>query len=511
MDVFWFFVFQWLFLFVSSCFCWWSTRSQLMVINNINAQRLSAAEVPKLMIDLMLMTTMVLGVMQATVMIGVKRKKMGQLKMFYELVEYCIQDVKEKNFKEVYGINTHRDIIKKRNYDYGIVFYVLNRLSFVVFHDLMYYENRKDNSFISRSDTALFPSLIKLFQFLYNYSVFVHCCSEGYGDSTQVEIFYVKQYHLLRYSLYDYENMEDEQEESKNTNNNDEIVSTKGNRKSIRTLAKYNGIDGTLLHSAVRADFYYYTTMLVHDEFDPLAQNRDPKQAISPMMIAKKRKLLKILSFLEATVRNSITTTSDTDSKEETIATDHDHDTTVGASVTMDEESLQDRYDAFMNQIMSVKYFLLRLGCKLSKTDKTCKIPHKSLEAQNSIDEGLINCKGYFSDDLYRPTSKLFGFRDTRWSVDGVYIMDSLVTCMVKYLKLKMPISQDLIILCCVYCIETGNEKLATMMLTVLNDTIRECLQRAENNVIINVCLVLYLCVFAVEMCSLAHFRSLRC
>ena len=34
------------------CFCWWSTRSQLLVIDNINAQRLSAPKVPKLMVYL---------------------------------------------------------------------------------------------------------------------------------------------------------------------------------------------------------------------------------------------------------------------------------------------------------------------------------------------------------------------------------------------------------------------------------------------------------------------------
>ena len=79
--------------------------------------------------------------------------------------------------------------------------------------------------------------------------------------------------------------------------------------------------------------------------------------------------------------------------------------------------------------------------------------------------------------------SKLYGSDDTTWTVDPSFVMNSIVTCMTRYLGLKMPISHDLLILCCVYCIETENKKLGYNMCVELVDVITEGLKKDDMEV----------------------------
>ena len=86
-----------------------------------------------------------------------------------KLLQYCVQDIKCNNdikkLKNIYKLNANAD----SKWDYGISFYVLNRLSYVIYHDLLCLNmNKNINEF-------LFPSLITFYKFLYNFAVYCHC------------------------------------------------------------------------------------------------------------------------------------------------------------------------------------------------------------------------------------------------------------------------------------------------------------------------------------------------
>ena len=86
----------------------------------------------------------------------------NDLKSFERLIEYCIQDIgysdNIETLKNVYDRNN-----KRSEGHYGIAFYILNRLTYVIFHDLV------------EKNAMLFPKLQKFYQFFVNFSIYCHC------------------------------------------------------------------------------------------------------------------------------------------------------------------------------------------------------------------------------------------------------------------------------------------------------------------------------------------------
>ena len=83
----------------------------------------------------------------------------NNLNQFLKLIEYCIQDVessKTNKWKNIYNVMAGENG-GRRKYYYGIPFYIINRLSFILFSSLMKYSKNKKLSF---------P---------YNWFVFIHC------------------------------------------------------------------------------------------------------------------------------------------------------------------------------------------------------------------------------------------------------------------------------------------------------------------------------------------------
>ena len=102
----------------------------------------------------------------------------NDLTSFKKLLKYCGKDIKENNdiekLKKIYENNTNYYLC-----DYGIQFYVLNRLTYYVYHDLLLLfdiSNKNDN-------LLLFPKLKKLFAFLYDFAIYFHC----YPDAAKKE------------------------------------------------------------------------------------------------------------------------------------------------------------------------------------------------------------------------------------------------------------------------------------------------------------------------------------
>ena len=90
-----------------------------------------------------------------------------------ELLKYCVQDIKYKNniskLRDIYDKNNNDKQGKQVDFCYGIQFYVLNRLTYYVYHDLVRISMKKNDSLL------LFPTLKKLFSFFYNFAVYCHC------------------------------------------------------------------------------------------------------------------------------------------------------------------------------------------------------------------------------------------------------------------------------------------------------------------------------------------------
>ena len=95
----------------------------------------------------------------------------NDLTSFKKLVEYCVEDIKYNNdikkLKDIYKLNDEMDESDGKGY-YGVSFYVLNRLSYVLYHDLLCIDMKKDNE-------LLFPKLQKFYAFLYHFGVYCHC------------------------------------------------------------------------------------------------------------------------------------------------------------------------------------------------------------------------------------------------------------------------------------------------------------------------------------------------
>ena len=88
----------------------------------------------------------------------------NDLTSFRKLLKYCVQDLKYNS-----DISKLKDIYKLNGASYyGIAFYVLNRLSYVLYHDLLCFNTKKENN-------LLFPSMKQFYQFLYDFGVYCHC------------------------------------------------------------------------------------------------------------------------------------------------------------------------------------------------------------------------------------------------------------------------------------------------------------------------------------------------
>ena len=67
----------------------------------------------------------------------------NDLTSFKKLLKYCVQDIKQNNdLNKLNSIYANND---KYGRDYGIQCYVINRLTYYVFHDLYFISNKNDN------------------------------------------------------------------------------------------------------------------------------------------------------------------------------------------------------------------------------------------------------------------------------------------------------------------------------------------------------------------------------
>ena len=118
---------------------------------------------------------------------NVKRILFDDTTQLEKLFDYCIQDVDyvnsdcdKKKYRKIYHTN-HKKYYPDSLFS-GVCFFIVNRLTFVVFNDLMCSKYKNNNN---NSKNVLFPQLIKLFKFLFNFSLYTHCYPgyQSYGPN----------------------------------------------------------------------------------------------------------------------------------------------------------------------------------------------------------------------------------------------------------------------------------------------------------------------------------------
>ena len=125
------------------------------------------------------------------------------------------------------------------------------------------------------------------------------------------------------------------------------------------------------------------------------------------------------------------------------------------------------------------------LGCKL-KNEKIKNSPkHHSLEAD--IYGGTY--KDHFRDDFYCNYDEFAGLTETNVIFKDPILanqaMNNVVCCVLKLLKCKLVISQDLLILCYMYCVSVEHDKSFDLFETFVNtieNVSYECLGSDNNN-----------------------------
>ena len=176
---------------------------------------------------------------------------------FKKLIGYCVQDISNViNYQMLSSKDENR-------HDYPIEQFIVNRLTYVIFHDLNVYHNDNIND-----KSMLYPNLLTLYKFLYNFSVYCICypfeCS-SFSEKVN-ESFYLTQYFDLRDTLY--------RNIFNNNNDNNAQNSIKAILPRFNYFRRYCDKDGTLLHRAAFGDYAQYCEILIKNGFNVSEPNR---------------------------------------------------------------------------------------------------------------------------------------------------------------------------------------------------------------------------------------------
>ena len=204
---------------------------------------------------------------------------------FNTFMKTCVQDIGD--FKS-YKVNENA-----KNRDFGFGNLIVNRMSFIIFHDLsvssIINTITGENNVELNKESMFYPSLEKLFKLLYNFGVYCHCYPLVYvkDKEAETEFYYVSQY--LKYGQNIFRNIGDTDISLKEINYFD-----------LSSHGAY-GYHGTLLHKACCRGFHVYAEILINkDNFDIHKYNPFiPRERKTPLDIAKEQYSSFLLSLMK--------------------------------------------------------------------------------------------------------------------------------------------------------------------------------------------------------------------
>ena len=202
--------------------------------------------------------------------------KLSELE-FDQFINQCINsDINNISNISNYKINENT-YCTDNIHDFGFGNLILNRMSFIIFHDLsIMLENTNENK-----HNMFYPSLDKMYSLLYNFSIYCHC----YPFQNKNESFYLSQY-------FDFRNK------------------TFPNQLNFKIeLSDFNYfyggiyIDGTLLHKACSMRYNNYCDILINKgNFDFLKYSpHHQSKRMTPLQLAKQANNAVVLALIQVT------------------------------------------------------------------------------------------------------------------------------------------------------------------------------------------------------------------
>ena len=354
---------------------------------------------------------------------------------FTAVFEYCLQDIdklspygpqegqsqSEKENKKNDDIEAEDEDFFIANENGGIKHFIINRMAFAMFHDLSI--KRSKNNKFSEKDLKL-PQMSQLFDILWNIFIYIACFPDTYktniNENMRQESFYLQQYLLLRRHC-----VNNQKQEKKDEQDEDDLPIVRS-LTEIDYFDFYNLRDGTLLHSATFYGMQYYCQMLINDGFDSNRLNRFYKMdnPQTPYSIAKKKKYYAILSRFDQNIQNKQNKNNNNNSGSAESETSND-DTNVNAN------AIQLSYYEFKQQTMFSRYFLKIMGINVTDDLKL---------SQNGL---------YFNFSQFNGLS---GRERIGGRGGSKKVLKGILGCIETLLAKKLPICQDLLILCFEFC-----------------------------------------------------------
>ena len=311
----------------------------------------------------------------------------------------------------------------------------------------------------------MFPDLRKLFEFIYNFSVYNACYPDTNIDNAKKynnsELFFIKEYYYLRNTTYDI---------------NIDIESTTKNARHLRYFNFFDAYyrsDGTLLHSATEYNMQHYVELLLKDKFDYEQKNRrgGGEYASTPLGIAERHTFHSILAKFNAG-------TSNIGNKNVAMKSQRQQTGARGAAI-------KEKYYQFKQQLLFARYFLMLLGCNIRHTqcqmtkhdDKRLYVDFGKFNGLTGVSVGQHSRSN--SASVLQKTMNIF----SNINGNGARIMDNVVKGMIGLLEKKLVISDDLLVLCMEYChnVNTGGD-LLNKFLNALQSACNECLMHPKDD-----------------------------
>ena len=341
-----------------------------------------------------------------------------------QLIRYCTQNISDI---ASYSVN----VIKEKNNfgESGILGFIVNELSYVIFHDLTMnsLNENKDNS-----EQLLFPKLLKMSKFIYNLSCYLYCYP--FKHSSGNETFYISQYFDLRNTLFTdiFDKSNKMSQKSGKLNNYNYFCFSRS--------SSANG--GTLLHGASECSYFEYCRILMKNGFDiNQADRHNGKRKTTPYQMAVKDMINRnepLLILMESFNKR---------------------EKTANSELTSNTKSIENTARLLLTQIMFAKYYLVCLGINVND-DYNVEIRKHILDGDNNR-----QVREFVSDELYVKLNDLgSGLSVAHKIKDGKNVINGTLSVVNKLIDAKMIISDDLMILCWVYCnsidsISSSNKK----------------------------------------------------
>ena len=365
-----------------------------------------------------------------------------------QLLRYCIQDMND--------ISIYSD---------GLIYFLVNRLSFVIFNDL-FCANVENQVFGDKS-----IQFKNLFQLFWDFSVY-NVLKPIHGGKIW-ESRYISLYFKLKDACF-----------------NNVLLQQLQFRES-----------GTLLFGAAEREMVHYCQVLLSEgHFDCLAPN-SKRFNQTPLDRAKSKQNATIIANMQRYIHKKHNNSNNNQINEKTSKTSGDTVTTGNPTVSVDEKKdgnmsnndikitrvadtannansseIEAQYLTFMNEQHFSKFFLLSMGFEsINKDEKNIiGLKHKNRLASRSICD---------EDCLYIDFNKLKGVINYNNNIgvkEKQMIMDNLTLNMISLIDKKCAISDGILILCFEYCAMKAKYYYSYSLLdkftSVLENMVQTCL-----------------------------------